>query len=176
MKLTITGRNIEITRAHRTYIRKRFEKWNTFLNSVTMVHVILSVEGYRHTAEVTSKDKHYSINAKTTTKDMYQSIDLLAEKITHQLTKQHDKLINKDAASRSREKRSLTTSAGGPREAAHPSLIVDYFTGKPMSIEEALLQLQNSRKPFLVFEDAENGQLAVLSKEKNNKIKLTIKE
>ncbi len=176
MKITITGRNIEITRAHRSYIRKRFEKWNTFLKGGTVVHVILAVEGYRHTAEVTSQDKHYSINGKTTTKDMYQSIDLLAEKISRQLTKQHEKLINKDAASRSREKRNLTAAVPGSKEAPGSALVVDYFTGKPMSTEEALLQLQNSRKPFLVFEEAESGQLAVLSKEKNNKIKLTIKE
>lgn len=179
MKFIITGRNFEITRAHRTYIRKRFSKWSNFLNAGSIVHVILYVEGYRQIAEVTSKDKHYTINGKQTTKDLYQSIDLLAEKINRQLAKQHDKLINKDAAMRSKDKRNITSlqsSASSKNEQKEPELIVGSVRGKPMSTEEAILQLQSVRKNYIVYMDAETGQLAVLTKEKNNKMKLIINE
>lgn len=179
MKLTITGRNIEITRAHRSYIRKRFAKWSNFLHSGTVVHVILAVEGYRHIAEVTAKDKNYKLTGKQITKDLYQSIDLLAEKINRQLAKQHEKLINKDAAARSREKRMPMVDMAGKDVTTtfkEPQLLIETLAGKPMSAEEAMLQLKSSRKAYLVFEEAESGQLAVLSKEKNNKMKLIIKE
>lgn len=177
MKLTITGRNIVITRAHRSYIRKRFSKWSNFLDKGTVVHVILYVEGYRHIAEVTAKDKHYNVNGKQTTKDLYQSIDLLAEKISRQLSKQHEKVINKGAAARSREKRSIVPAeVSAKNEPKGLQVIIEALSGKPMSVDEAILQLQSIRKPYLVFEDSETGQLAVLSKEKNNKMKLIINE
>ncbi len=175
MKLNITGRHIEITKAFNQYVRKRFKKWSNFLGPQASVHVILSVEGYRHQVEVIAKDGPYLANGKQVTKDMYQSVDLLAEKIGHQLMRQHERLTTVKGQ-RPRD-RSLPPLAKTKDTPGRPLRIeMEPLGGKPMTAEEAALQLQGLRSDFLVFEDIETGQLAVIQKDRAGGFKLITKD
>lgn len=175
MKLNITGRHIEITKAFNQYVRKRFKKWSTFLGPEALVHVILSVEGYRHQVEVTAKDGPYLANGKQITKDMYQSVDLLAEKIGRQLMRQHERLTTtKNQRPRGRKPPlpvKVKDTPDRPLEIEEEPL-----GGKPMTAEEAALQLQTLRSDYLVFEDIETGQLAVIQKSRSGRFKLITKD
>ncbi|MCK5242631.1 ribosome-associated translation inhibitor RaiA [bacterium] len=176
MKLIITGRRLEITKAFSQYVRKRFKKWSTFLGPNAAVHVTLEVEGYRHQVEAVAKDGPYSVTGKQTTKDMYQSVDLLSEKIGRQLMRQHEKLTNVKSTSRARTATSPQREKIRMPAGQAPVIDVETIAGKPMTQEEAVLQLLSRRKSFLVFEDAENGQLAVLEKQKDGSFRLFVKE
>ncbi|MBN1596027.1 ribosome-associated translation inhibitor RaiA [candidate division FCPU426 bacterium] len=175
MKLLITGRRVEVSKAFAQYVRKRFKKWGAFLEPNASVHVTISVEGYRHEVEVTAKAGPYSVAGRQTTKDMYQSVDLLAEKIGRQLMKQHAKLTSVKSVSLRTRKTVVDTKADTARG---KGLVVETvaLTAKPMTQEEAAMQLQGSRKPYLVFEDAETGQLAVIERQKDGTFTLTVKE
>ncbi|MCD4814197.1 ribosome-associated translation inhibitor RaiA [bacterium] len=177
MKLLITGRHIEITKAFNQYVRKRFKKWSTFLGANATVDVILSVEGYRHQVEVIVKDGPYAATGKQITKDMYQSVDLIAEKIGRQLMRQHEKLTDvKTSGTRYPLKRSSKKPVRKPEPGGEPVIEVDTVAGKPMTQEEAVMQLQAMRTTYLVFEDVETEQLAVLTKKKDGTFKLIVKE
>jgi ribosome hibernation promoting factor len=176
VKLIITGRHLEITKAFSQYVRKRFKKWSTFLDSNAVVHVILSVEGYRHQVEATAKDGPYSVTGKQTTKDMYQSVDLLAEKIGGQLMRQHEKLKSVKSTTRTRSSKSVPQRKDKASDDKGTIVDVEAISGKPMTQEEAAMQLQSSRKPYLIFEDVESGQLAVLEKQKDGTFHLFVKE
>lgn len=176
MKLIITGRHLEITKAFSQYVRKRFKKWSAFLGPNAAVHVTLAVEGYRHQVEATAKDGPYSVTGKQTTKDMYQSVDLLSDKIGRQLMRQHEKLTSVKGASRIRPATSLSRGKASVPVGKELVIDVEPIVGKPMTQEEAALQLQSSRKPYLIFEDVESGQLAVLEKQKDGSFKLFVKE
>jgi len=176
LKISITGRHIEVPKKFALYVRKRFAKWSAFLSHDADVHVVVTVENYRHEVEVTAQDGRYVVNAKQTTKDMFQSIDLLVEKVGRQLVRQHEKIVQRSTASR--QAKTIRTREREPRAAAGRELMIDVepFAGKPMTQEEAAMQLHALRQPFFVFEDIETGQLAVLTKRKDGTFRLIVKE
>lgn len=182
MKITITGRHMEITKPFNQYVRKRLKKWSAFLGPDAVVHVVASVEGYRQQVEVTASDGTYEVTAKQTTKDMYQSVDLLAEKIGRQIKRQHEQLRRGKTQRRRRVPNPdragmpLAELAPEPAAAKRPRIEVTPVTGKPMTQEEAALQLSALRNPYLVFEDADTGQLAVMVKNADGSFKLIIKD
>jgi putative sigma-54 modulation protein len=176
LKLIITGRQMEITKGIQQYIRKRFAKCSTFLGADAEVHVILKVEGYRHMAEVTTKHGPYTVAARQITKDMYSTIDLLVEKVTQQLTRQHDKLQKKNGVGL-RMRAASEGSANLRREPAAGLIVeTEAVTGKPMTTEEAALQMKGTRLPFMVFEEVHSGQLQVLVRRTDGNFKLIVKE
>jgi putative sigma-54 modulation protein len=107
---------------------------------------------------------------------MRSSIDLLAEKIYQQLSRQHGRLLQKPGLE-PRTVRELRPERP-TRPETQPGQIaeVESWSGKPMTREEAALELAGSRQAFMVFEDAETGQLAVLTRRKDGDFKLILKE
>lgn len=99
IEFNIEGRHIEITPALEEYIINKLGKIDKiFSNRVTHVHVILSIEKFEQTAEAEIKiagDKN-TIFAEATSKDMYESIDKLEDRLYSQVTKYHGKLTNHD--------------------------------------------------------------------------------
>ena len=175
MELTITGRHFAVSKELQQYIRKRFGKWSTLLAPATEVHVVLTVENYRNIAEVVAKDRRYSLTGKQTSKDMFAAIDLLAEKIGRQLTRQHEKSLPKKAGSATPRK-----PAARPerlvRETTGRILTVEEPAGKPMTRDGAAMEFTGSRQSFFVFEDVETGQLAVLVRRKDGNFTLIAKD
>jgi putative sigma-54 modulation protein len=177
LKLIITGRQMEVTKGISQYIRKRFGKLATFVGADAEVHVILKVEGYRHQAEVTAQSGPYAVAAKQITKDMYSTIDLLAEKAGQQLARQHDRLARKSGVSEVFTAKEISRPAA-KREAPVAGRIVEVepSAGKPMTQEEAALQMSSSRLAFMVFEDVHSGDLNVLVRRKDGNFKLITKD
>ncbi len=95
MKLTVTGRHIEITPAIQDHLEERLGKIVTDLEGMIDVHVILSVEKYRHKAEITVKGKGVSFHSEDETKDLYGAIDSTVEKLDKHLKKHRDKFMEK---------------------------------------------------------------------------------
>jgi putative sigma-54 modulation protein len=178
VKITITGRHMEVTKPFSQYVKKRLQKWSAFLGADAVVHVVASVEGYRQHVEVTANDGSYAVTAKQTTKDLYQSVDLLAEKIGRQIKRQHEQLRRGKTQRRRRAPVPDLSAPVAPEAPAakRPRIMVAPVSGKPMTQEEAALQLATLRTPYLVFEDAETGQLAVLAKNPDGSFKLITKD
>ena len=91
MKLTVTGRNIEVTDGIRDHLKNKMEKTINELSEGADVHVSLSVEKYRHFAEVTVKLKGFSVHSSEETDALYASIDNTLIKIEKQLRKHKEK-------------------------------------------------------------------------------------
>jgi putative sigma-54 modulation protein len=106
MKLTVTGRNIEVTNGIREHLKNKMDKAIYELGEETDVHVALSVEKHRHFAEVTLKTKGFSLHSSEETDDLYISIDNAVIKIEKQLRKHKDKTqkLRNKKGSQSKEK------------------------------------------------------------------------
>ena len=70
MKLTVAGRNLEITDAIKKHLNSRLDKITTSLSEGADIHVSLHVNKYRHTADVTVKQKGFTIHADEETKEI----------------------------------------------------------------------------------------------------------
>jgi putative sigma-54 modulation protein len=91
MKLTVTGRNIEITDGIRNHLNDKIDKTIADLSETADVHVALSVEKHRHFAEVTVKTKGFTLHSQDETEDLYTSMDKALEKMEKQIRKNKEK-------------------------------------------------------------------------------------
>jgi putative sigma-54 modulation protein len=93
MRLRITGRHLEITPALRDYVETRFARLDRYELKVGSLQVVLGVEKVRHTAEVVGSVNGKPVQAKTSTREMYASIDALVDRIDAQFRKQKGRLV-----------------------------------------------------------------------------------
>ena len=91
MKVTVAGRNIEITDGIREHLQSKMDKTIHDLGDEADVHVALSVEKHRQFAEVTVKTKGFSVHSTEETDDLYASMDNALIKIEKQLRKHKEK-------------------------------------------------------------------------------------
>ena len=87
MRVSITGRHVEITDAIKVYTEKGIEKIRAHFDRVIDVDVILGVEKHRHYAEINLRANGLQANAKGSSEDMYTSIDSALNKIERQINK-----------------------------------------------------------------------------------------
>ena len=95
MRITITGRNIELTEGLKAAVEEKLSKLEKFFAPDTDVFVTLSVEKERQKVEVTIPIKGHVIRSEQSSNDMYVSIDLVEEVIERQLRKYRTKLASK---------------------------------------------------------------------------------
>ncbi|HBB32728.1 MAG TPA: ribosome-associated translation inhibitor RaiA [Cyanobacteria bacterium UBA8803] len=175
MKLVIQGRNIEITDAIREYVHQKIEKAvNHFQSITTEVDVHLSVArnpriNSKQTAEVTIYANGTVIRAQESSEDLYASIDLVSDKIQRQLRKYKEKLLHKKTHDQPKTgvivaEVPVETNLIGDRTPELPSEVVrmKYFAMPPMTIEEALEQLQLVDHDFYMFRNIKTNEINVI--------------
>lgn len=174
MKLVIQGKNIEITDAIHEYVHQKIEKAvNHFQTLTTEVDVHLSVArnpriNPKQTAEVTIYANGAVVRAEESSENLYASIDMVANKITRQLRKYKEKRQDKHhAAVKTAEAVSqepVVADLLSDRTPELPSDVVrtKYFAMPPMTIEEALEQLELVDHDFYMFCNADTGEINVI--------------
>ena len=101
MRVEYTGRQIEVTPAIQKFTEDHLKKIRKLLGESIEVHAILTVEKYRHIAEINLKSTSFKLNGLEETNDMYSSINAVLEKIERQALKAKDRKIAKKRKSSS---------------------------------------------------------------------------
>lgn len=161
MQITISAKNTQLTDAIRSYAEKKIGKLDRKIDNIISADIVLSVEKYRHIANVKINVAGEILKAEEVSKDMYSSIDLVYEVLEKQIEKLKDKLRSKKRNAQGELYPSAETSV---RE---PVIIEEEFIPKPLSIEEALIKLDEDDKHFIAFNSSENGKVCVLYRKKN---------
>lgn len=91
MKLTVAGIKIKVTQGIEDHLHKKIEKSLKSLPESADVHVALTVEKHRHFAEVTVKDKGFTVHGESETNDLYMAMDEAVEKAEKQLKKHKER-------------------------------------------------------------------------------------
>lgn len=178
MKLVIQGKNIDVTAAIRDYVNQKIEKAvNHFQTLTTEVDVHLSVaknpriNPNKHTAEVTIYASGAVIRAEESSENLYASIDLVADKIARQLRKFKERRFERKGATPVREvfnnglaAQPVSESLIGDRQPTLPQEVVrtKYFAMAPMTVEQALEQLELVDHDFYVFRNTTTGEINVI--------------
>lgn len=158
MNIIVTGRNIEVTPALKKYAEGKIMKFDRYLSNITEAIVTLSVEKYRHKVEVLLKVNGYLIQAEVITGEIYSSIDEVVEKIERQVKKYKEKLVSHRKEERSSE---LPIRALATEETA--KIIKNKrFELKPMSPDEAVMQMELLSKDFFIFSNETSGEINVI--------------
>ncbi len=170
MQITVTGRHFEITDALRQHIENKIRKLDRYLDGITDVYVVLSVEKHRHIAEITLQTNRNSIRSLEETHDMYLSVDTVIDKVERQV-RRHSKKRGANRKSRFIAKESeMLADEGtvGEMGKKQPKVIHSRrFAIKPMSVDEAAMQMGLSNDDFLAFLNSETEQMNVMYKRRD---------
>lgn len=174
MNLTVKGRNMTVTDALDAYGLEKIGRLSKYLSDGARIELELSAEknpsiADSQVAEATIHTKGPIIRAREASNDMYASIDLVADKLERQVKKYRSKLVTR---SQGGHKEAFAVQGlrvlEGPEtevedEEAMPRIVkVKQFRVKPMTPEEAALQLELVGHDFFVFTNAESAETAVV--------------
>ena len=166
MRITITGRNIDITDGLRSAVEDKLSKLEKYFTPDTDVFVTLSVEKERQKIEVTIPVKGNIIRSEQVSNDMYVSIDLVEEVIERQLKKYKNKLVSKQQNAASFRKEFIEKEVSKDDEIQ--IIRTKRFGMKPMYPEDACVQMELLGHNFFVFRNAETEEVNVVYKRKGN--------
>ena len=168
MRFTITGKNIEVTEGLRSAVEEKIGKLDKYFGTEVEVVVTLSVEKERQKIEVTIPIKGSIIRAEEVSNDMYVSIDLVEEIIERQLKKYKNKIIDSKQTA-AHEFSSYYVDNDYVEDEPEIKIVRSKRFGiKPMSAEEACIQMELLQHNFYVFFNSEKEEVNVVYKRKGN--------
>jgi len=171
MRLIITGRHFDVTEGIKDHIEDKIVKFEKYLKKIIEVHVILSIEHERQMAEMILSGSDVKLLGKEETGDMYSSIDAAASRIEHQLRDRKEKLKH-------HKRKPLKENEQIFEDENQIPLIIEDERNldKPMSPEEAMLELDVQGLEFMVFKDSNDNKRKVIYKRRDNNYGLIITE
>jgi len=162
MRIEYTGRHLEVPEAARRLAEAKLRKLQKILPGITTVHVMLGADRYSQVAELVVHSPHLDLTAKQAGGDLAKALKSAIDKLLHQA--QHAKGRRRDSkrrqAAASRPARPLASAAPSEREVR--VIKSRGFVAKPMTLDEALLQMETRKDGPLVFRDAGGAGLRVL--------------
>lgn len=168
MRITITGRNIELTSGIKEAVEDKLSKLEKYFKPDTDVNVTLSVEKDRQKIEVTIPTKGHTIRAEEVSNDMYVSIDLVEETLERQLIKYRTKIISKKMNAAASFKAEYLEEKIEEDEEEIKIVRSKRYDLKPMYPEDACIQMELLGHDFFVFVNAETDEVNVVYKRKGN--------
>ncbi|MFH1784404.1 MAG: ribosome-associated translation inhibitor RaiA [bacterium] len=170
MKITITARHLELTKALHDYAEKKVRKVKKYFTNVIDAHIILTVTKNTQLAEVILHSPGITINANEEGGDMYAAIDLVVDNLERQVKRHKEKMKAKSRqhrASRRKIKQSDDLPEDMGEQGKVPISEVKRFDIKPMTPEEAVAQMKLMRHDQWVFVSSETGKVTFIYKKDN---------
>lgn len=160
MQLALYGKNLDLTDALRNYVQQRLNKLDRhFHGAIPAAQVVLSVQREHQRVEVTIPVDGMILRAEESDPSMYAACDLVLEKLERQLRKHKTRL------QRHRHEHLHVVGAPDPAEPAASEegiLREKRFPLKPMTVEEAVMQLNLLGHDFFVFREATSESVQVV--------------
>ena len=165
MELQIIGKNLELSETVRSYVQKKLGRLTRHLPSIVDIKVEISEERtkspeHRFVVQVTINSKGTLLRGEERQRDIYAAIDSVANVMNRQLERYKGKLYKKG--------RGVSLARSGPipelpEQESLPQVVkVKRFTVKPMSVEEAVEQMELLGHSFFLFTNADSDQVGLL--------------
>lgn len=181
--IIVQGRRTTVSPALRAYVEEKLGKLQRYLDQIQEAQVVLSVGkdrqvGRAHLAEVTVWGDGVVLRGAHSSEDMHVSVDAVVEKLEKQIGKYRSRLIEKRRidASRTRRRRDVQAAValrkveqatvempGLPKEIVRTKR----FAMKPMTAEDALMQMELLGHDFFVFRNTQTQEVNVLYRRKS---------
>ena len=171
MQVNITFRHLDPTEALKTHVRDRVAHVQKYIDRPSEAHAVLHVENLDHHAEITVKAGRFLLRGTAKSQDMYASIDAAADKIERQLKKYKEKLYNHKTNGHAAVewepidvRHDVLDVLAHPDRRGHRVVKTTQFQARPMTIDEAILQLELLDASFYVFQNAADRAINVVFK------------
>jgi putative sigma-54 modulation protein len=180
MQMNITFRHMDPIDSLKNYAQEKVEKANKYLDRAGEANVVLSLERHLHQADITLTSGPFVLRGREKSEDMYASIDKAMERIEKQLRRYKDRLKNHNRRERLpqyvheenevhiRHDVMEVSEAEESGIAQNPRVIkTNEFVTKPMTVDEAVMQMDLLDNDFIVFTNTESAELNVIYRRKD---------
>lgn len=176
MRIEYTGRHLEVPGELRALCERKFLKLAKVLHGITDAKVVLSADKHRQIAEVSVHSPHLTLTASDESADAGASLATVIEKLTRQAQRQVGKRQERKRRGPSRATALWSGILGRGAEAGsdgRPRVIRSRrFVVKPMTVDEAVLEVGGSDEGLLVFRNAVTFRVNVLYQRKDGNLGL----
>lgn len=167
MKLNIRGSKLEITDAIKSYLESKVQKLDKYFENPEEItaNIVAKTKGVNQTVEITIPIKKAILRVEESNNDLYSSIDLAVDKLERQIRKNKTKIKQKN----NRDRFDMFVDFEIEEDFEEPETIVKRKTidMKPMSEEEAILQMDLLGHEFFIFKNSDTDNNSVLYKRKD---------
>jgi putative sigma-54 modulation protein len=161
MQTSVTFKNIDPSDHLKSYVSEKLNRFDKYLYNPAEANVVLSVEKFRHIAEINIIGDRLNINGKEETEDMYSAIDMTLDKLEKQIKKNKQKTRERRTG-KGKAKANPDTALMAMEEDYEKQVVVKNIDYKPMDVDEAIMQMDLMNGNFLVFTNARSDQVNVL--------------
>jgi putative sigma-54 modulation protein len=166
MQTSVTFKNLDPSDTLKSYVTDKLNRFDRLLDNPAEASVVLSVEKFRHIAEINIAGDRLTINGKEETVDMYSAIDNVMDKLEKQIKKSKQKIRERRPGSKAKNF-TMEDEAAGADDEIERQVRVKNIEYKPMDVEEAVLQMDLTTDNFLVFTNARSDRVNVLYRRKD---------
>ncbi len=177
MQISIVGRNVEVTPDIQGYSEKRLQKLKKYFPYGTVdVHVVMYQQRYRYCAEVTMNGNGLTVHAEEASESLTGSLDMVVDKLDAQIRRHKDRIIKQHQKHRNQD-RWLTLNISVYEkedveqyldEGTEPQVIHQKTLSiKPMTGDEAVMQMDLIDQEFLVFRNFHTQRMNVIFRRKD---------
>ncbi|MCK4357481.1 MAG: ribosome-associated translation inhibitor RaiA [Candidatus Cloacimonetes bacterium] len=163
MQITITARHFELTEPIKEHAETSIMGLKKYFEQIIIADMVLRVEKNRNIAELHIKVKKLSLICKSREKDMYTAIDSTVKKMERQIKRYIGKL------QRHHSNKNISIKNIPQKESKQQySILHKKIVPIELNEDQAIKELQNSKKDYLLFKNNENKKLNILKKVNNN--------
>jgi putative sigma-54 modulation protein len=176
MQLSVTFRNMEPSEPLKTYVQERTGKLTKYIDKPLESQVTLTVQKFRQIVDVVINADGIRIAGQEAHDDMYAAVDLVMDKIERQVKKYREKIRkHKPAMGREIRWRREIYEQESFEDDREPVVVrVENYFVKPMSVDEAAMQMDLSQQDFLVFNNASTQTVNVIYRRKDGNYGLIV--
>ena len=167
MQTSVTFKNLDPSDNLKSYVTDKLNRLDKYLYNPAEANVVLSVEKFRHIAEISISGDRLNINGKEETNDMYSAIDITMDKLEKQIKKNKQKKRGKRGAQNSKPMNNFPDPSITDEDESAENLFIKNIDYKPMDVEEAMMQMELIPDNFLVFTNSRTDRVNVLYRRKN---------
>ncbi len=175
MQCSFTFRHMDSDEEIKNYAREKLQRLEKYVDAPMDVQVVCTQEKHRHRVEVLLRADGLSVAGEEETVDFLSAIDAVVDNLERQLKKQKKKFKQYKEGNEDRGWRFRMEVIAGEaeEEGREPQVIVSRNVfAKPMSVEEAVMQMRLTDNEFVVFTDSNTGQVNVLYRRKDGNLGL----
>lgn len=162
MKITLRGKNIEITEAIEEKVSEKLSKLDKYfiVSENVEAKVLVRTYPYGQKIEVTIPTEYVLLRAEVMDQDLYNAIDLVIDKLEGQIRKYKTRLNRKSKDN----KLAFNLASIEPLEDEEEDVLVKTktITPKPMDMEEAIMQMELIGHSFFVYRDTETDAISIV--------------
>ena len=162
MKITLRGKNIEITEAIEEKVSEKLSKLDKYfiVSENVEAKVLVRTYPYGQKIEVTIPTEYVLLRAEVVDQDLYNAIDLVIDKLEGQIRKYKTRLNRKSKDN----KLAFNLASIEPLEDEEEDVLVKtkIITPKPMDMEEEIMQMELIGHSFFVYRDTETDAISIV--------------